>query len=379
MRWSWFISGAGHIAFLLAVFLAGPLASDRESEVVILSEVAILSEQEFAALVPPGAAPQTQTEAPEVDAPGEDEAPQSLAAVAATELATPSPVAIPESPDVPEFEIDQPALGVEIDDSAPTALLPPSDIDGTSAQPDQVAAPTPRVAPVPQLAPPPEAETGADLIEATAPDPEVPPEQVEEEDAPQAPEEASDRIVTEAEEEKTNAVASSMRPRPRPPRPASPAPEVPDDTPPETESEPESEPEPATEPATETETVAALADADADSQQEAPRGPPLTHGEKEAFGLAVGQCWNVGSLSTSARATKVVVAFGMQRNGKPVTDSIRMVSFRDGSEADAGRAFEAARRAIIRCGTKGFQLPVEKYGQWHEVEATFNAEGMQFR
>lgn len=371
MRWSWFISGAGHIAFLLAVFLAGPLASDRQSEVVILSEVAILSEQEFAALVPPGAAPQTQTEAPEVDAPGQDEAPQSLAAVAATELVTPSPVEIPESPDVPEFEIDQPALGVEIDDSAPTALLSPSDIDGTSAQPDQVAAPAPRVAPVPQLAPPPEAESGADLIEATVPDPEALPELVEEEDAPQAPEEASDRIVTEAEEEKTNAVASSMRPRPRPPRPASPAPEVPDDTPPETESEPE--------PATETETVAALADADADSQQEAPRGPPLTHGEKEAFGLAVGNCWNVGSLSISARATKVVVAFDMQRNGKPVTDSIRMVDFHDGSEADAVRAFEAARRAIIRCGTKGYQLPVEKYGQWHEVEATFNAEGMQFR
>ena len=361
MRWSWYISGAGHIAFLLAVFLAGPLASDRQAEVVILSEVAILSEQEFAALVPPGAAPQTQTDAPEVDAPEEDEAPRSPVAVAATELVMPSPVAAPESHDVPEFEIDQPALGVEIDDSAPTALLPPSDIDGTSTRPDQVAAPAPRVAPVPQLAPPPEAETGADLIEATVPDPEAPPEQVEAENVPQAPQEASDRIVTEAEEEETNAVASSMRPRPRPPRPPGPAPDVPDDTP------------------REPETVAALADADADSQQVAPRGPPLTHGEKEAFGLAVGQCWNLGSLSTSARETTVVVAFDMQRTGVPVTGSIRMVEFRGGSEADADRAFGAARRAIIRCGTKGFQLPVEKFDQWREVEATFNAEGMQFR
>ena len=361
MRWSWYISGAGHIAFLLAVFLAGPLASDRQSEVVILSEVAILSEQEFAALAPPGAAPQTQTDAPDVDAPEEDEAPRSPVAVAATELATPSPVAIPENPDVPEFEIDQPALGVEIDDNAPTALLPPSDIDGTSAQPDQVAAPAPRIAPVPQLAPPPEAEAGADLIEATVPDPEAPPEQVVEEEAPQAPKEASDRIVTEAEEEETNAVASSMRPRPRPRRPASPVPDVPDDTPPEPE------------------TVAALADADAVSEQVAARGPPLTDGEREAFGLAVGKCWNVGSLSSSALATTVVVAFDMQRTGVPVTGSIRMIDFRGGNESDAGRAFEAARRAIIRCGTKGFQLPVDKFGQWREVEATFNAEGMQFR
>lgn len=361
MRWSWYISGAGHIAFILAVFFAGPLASDRQTEVVILSEVAILSEQEFAALVPPGAAPQTQTDAPAVAAPEEDEAPRSLTAVAATELSTPRPVEAPESPDVPEFEIDQPALGAEIDDSAPTPLLPPSDIDGTSVQPDQVAAPAPRVAPVPQLAPPPEAEAGADLIEASAPEPEAPPEQVVEEEAPQAPKEASDRIVTEAEEEETNAVASSMRPRARPPRPPSPEPDVPDAPP------------------RETETVAALAEADTGSQQVAPRGPPLTRGEREAFGLAVGKCWNVGSLSSSALATTVVVAFDMQRTGVPVTGSIRMIDFRGGNEADAGRAFEAARRAIIRCGTKGFQLPVDKFGQWREVEATFNAEGMQFR
>ena len=361
LRWSWYISGAGHIAFLLAVFLAGPLASDRQSEVVILSEVAILSEQEFSALVPPGAAPQTQTDAPDVDVPEEDEAPRSPAAVAATDLATPSPVAAPESPDVPEFEFDQPALGLEIEDSAPTALLAPSDFDGSTARPDQVAAPAPRVAPVPQLAPPPEAETGEDLIEATVPDPEAPPEPVEEEDAPQAPQEASDRIVTEAEEEETNAAVSSMRPRPRPLRPPSPAPDVPDDTPHVPEQ------------------VAALADADADSRQVVSRGPPLTGGEKEAFGLAVGGCWNVGSLSASARSTTVVVAFDMQRTGVPVTGSIRMVDFRGGSEADADRAFGAARRAIIRCGTKGFQLPAEKFDRWREVEATFSEEGMEFR
>ena len=361
MRWSWYISGAGHIAFILAVFFARPLASDRQSEVVILSEVAILSEQEFAALLPPGAAPQTQTDAPAVVAPEEDEAPQQLTAVAAIELSTPNPVAAPEDPDVPEFEIDQPALGAEIDDSAPTPLLPPSDIDGTSVEPDQVAAPAPRVAPVPQLAPPPEAETGADLIEASVPDAETPPELVVEDDAPQAPKEASDRIVTEAEEEETYAVASSMRPRSRPSRPPSPEPVVPDDPP------------------REFETVAALAEADSDSQQVAPRGAALTGGEREALVRAIQGCWVVGSLSPEAQATKVVVMFDMQPNGKPVADSIRMDSFQGGSAEDANRVLRTARSAIIRCGRKGFQLPIEKYDQWREVEATFNAEGMQFR
>ena len=66
-------------------------------------------------------------------------------------------------------------------------------------------------------------------------------------------------------------------------------------------------------------------------------------------------------------------------NGVPVAESIRMVEFFDGSETDAGRAFEAARRAIIRCGNKGFQLPIEKFDKWREVEATVSAEGIQFR
>ena len=120
-------------------------------------------------------------------------------------------------------------------------------------------------------------------------------------------------------------------------------------------------------------------DADAISRQVVPPSPPLTVRELEAFGLAVGNCWSAGSLSTSARATKVVVAFAMHRNGVPDTASIRMVDFVDGSEADAAEAFEAARHAIIRCGTQGFRLPIEKYDWWREVEVTFNAEGMQFR
>jgi hypothetical protein len=127
------------------------------------------------------------------------------------------------------------------------------------------------------------------------------------------------------------------------------------------------------------ENLAARAEADATSPLVARLSAPLTRGEKEAFGLAVGQCWNVGNLSASARATTVFVAFDMQRTGVPVTGSIRMVDFLGGSQADAAEAFEEVRRAVIRCGTSGFQLPVEKYEQWRKVEATFNAEGLQFR
>ena len=40
---------------------------------------------------------------------------------------------------------------------------------------------------------------------------------------------------------------------------------------------------------------------------------------------------------------------------------------------------EAARRAIIRCGASGYNLPVEKYDQWRDIEMTFNPERMRIK
>ena len=48
-----------------------------------------------------------------------------------------------------------------------------------------------------------------------------------------------------------------------------------------------------------------------------------------------------------------------------------------GKCADA--AFGAARRAILLCQKDGFPLPAEKYGQWQEIEMTFNPERMRIR
>ena len=58
MRVGWYISGAGHAALILFVLFGGLFAGDRIPEVVTLSDVSILSEEEYAALVPPGAAPE---------------------------------------------------------------------------------------------------------------------------------------------------------------------------------------------------------------------------------------------------------------------------------------------------------------------------------
>ena len=95
--------------------------------------------------------------------------------------------------------------------------------------------------------------------------------------------------------------------------------------------------------------------------------------------LAVSSCWNLGALSTEAMATVITVAFDMARDGKPDAGSIRLLSHTGGSDAAANQAFQAARRAIIRCGVNGYDLPDEKYDHWRQIEITFNPDNMRWR
>jgi hypothetical protein len=73
------------------------------------------------------------------------------------------------------------------------------------------------------------------------------------------------------------------------------------------------------------------------------------------------------------------VTVSVSPEGKPDIGSIRMADFSGGSEAAAKQAFEAARRAIIVCGAKGFPLPPEKYDEWKDLRLNFDPEGMQLR
>jgi hypothetical protein len=69
----------------------------------------------------------------------------------------------------------------------------------------------------------------------------------------------------------------------------------------------------------------------------------------------------------------------LDREGKPDKASINMAGFEGGSEAAAKVAYEVARRAILKCGAKGFQLPPEKYEEWKELSLNFNPDGMRMR
>lgn len=108
-------------------------------------------------------------------------------------------------------------------------------------------------------------------------------------------------------------------------------------------------------------------------------GGPLTAGERDTLRVAVQRCWNVGSLSSAALATTVAVGFSMERDGRPDVGSIRLIGSEGGSDVAVRQAFEAARRAIIRCGASGFDLPEEKYELRQEIRMTFDPEDMSIK
>jgi hypothetical protein len=105
----------------------------------------------------------------------------------------------------------------------------------------------------------------------------------------------------------------------------------------------------------------------------------MTAGEKDGLRVAVQACWNVGSLSSEALRVTVTVAVDLGQDGKPDVGSLTMTEYEGGSDGAARQAFEAARRAVIRCGANGFKLPPEKYEEWRSLELVFNPERMRIK
>lgn len=95
----------------------------------------------------------------------------------------------------------------------------------------------------------------------------------------------------------------------------------------------------------------------------------LTRAEAQRLRSQVQACW----LAQSGSPT-VTVRFSLDRKGRPDASSLRMVARSAGSKQAAAKAFDAAKRAILRCGKDGYSLPVEKYEKWRDIELTFNPE-----
>lgn len=373
------ISGAGHIGLIGWALLGNIFASEPIPFEV--TQVTAISGEEYAAIMNAERPPQTASEMVTPEAP---EVPQEAPALESQADAAPErpepPAAETTQPDAaPEVSEVTPPARAEVTDEAPVLVPPEQEL--AALPPDASVRPKPRPARrvAPEQVAPPDPDLTIDEVDRPETQPDEAAEIPAEPEPPSAREEAATEIVTEAEQA---APSKSVRPkvRPDPPRPAQTAQTAPE--PPATTPEPET---PAAAPDSSAGINDALAEALAGASEapaqpsSAPSGPPLTAGEKDALRVGVQKCWNVGSLSSDALATTVVVSVEMTEDSRPVGNSIRMVSSSGGSSGAANQAFEAARRAIIRCGASGFDLPREKYDHWREIEMTFNPENMRIK
>lgn len=365
MKTGSYISGAAHIG-LIGWVLIGDVFSSNPPEPTV-TDVSVISATEFDAMFADTAAPEIAVDlATMAPAPDEDllDQPVELTEDAAPVFEDIADTEAPTEEVQPDVTGVQPLPDAEVSFDTPTMALPSFET-GPDIEIDDSDAPqpreAPRVAPIPTLRPETDVAVSDEVTEAAS---EIEaPEVVEEASEDAAPEEATTEIVTEAEEPAGAPTAVPVpRLRPQPPRTAE-TPEQPAAT--DAVNDALSE---ALNAATETPTAAPV-----------PMGPPLTFAETEALRLAVSNCWNTGSLSSAALRVTVLVGVQMAETGKPVTSSIRLVSSTGGSGEAVTQAFEAARRAILRCGAKGYDLPREKYGQWRDIEMTFNPEKMRIK
>ena len=381
------ISALGHAGLILWVVLGDFFFAPDIPPPMELATVDLVSAADFAAL--------------EASAPKPKPAPEKPAEQPTVKPPKPVVADLPEpTPVEPIAEID-PTVPV---DPAPQPIEAPEPVAPIAADEQPIPVPTTseeatprpidRVAAVPvddQTDTPEIADT---VTAAVSPDalPDAP--VVTEEKPAASPEEAAPVIVTEAVDTQDNAPqlapTSSRRPQSRPEKPAEkPVEETPTETPPETPAEPQ---------------VADTTDADAEALAAAlaeavtedpattdpatdsgaadaalPEGPPMSAGQVEGLRVAINKCWNVGQLSSEALHVTVTIRVEMQPDGKPDAASIQMVGYEGGTDAAAEKAYEAGRRAVLRCAKDGYDLPPDQYDQWSVLNLVFDPSGMRLR
>ena len=374
-----YVSGTGH-AVLLVWMVAGwgmavePLPFE-------VTEVSVVSGEEFAALTQGVQPDQPADTPPAIEQPQVEETPPAPIEEAPPEVPdAPPPVeapaqeAPPEAPDLSLPETDVTDTPPDAPDTPQLITPPPSAELGTSLRP--VPRPAPRVAPVIITPPEQDVEVAPDVAEAATEQPtEAPEDPVDPVEADTAPEAAADEIVTEAEDP-AFAPEISRRPQTRPSRPA--VAETPADD--------------AVDPVT-----AALEEAGAGETQATPATDPtpptnptpgvsageLSDSQKADLRREIRSCWNVGSASTAALSTRITVEWIMQPSGAVDVASIQMIGFEGGGQSDANVAFRIARSAIARCenqgNRRGYTLPPDQFQGPVLLRLTFDPSEMRLR
>lgn len=366
------ISGVGHLGLIGWLLFGGQFRAEPLPFEV--TDVAMISGEEFDAMMAASRGPETATEvalptppaeeetqAPQVET--EPDAPPEQVEPEVTE--TPPPETVPEQPEPPA-----PAPTPEEAVEAPPEITPPP-VEEPRPAPEvserPQARPVERVTPEP-VAPPPEPEAQPDEVvrEETQ---DTPAEEAQPEEEATAPEESVTEIVPEAADAVSAAPKTSVRPKTRPSRPA---------------PRPAEEPEVAdTGGASQSAIAAALEEANSETAESGGAsstgqgGPRLSPGDENGLISAISDEWVVDPGAPSASVT-VVVRVQLSPEGR-LAGSPELVSATGGDQTAINVAFRKARTALIAAGRKGFDLPRESYESWRVIEISFNPEKMRLQ
>jgi len=407
------LSGLGHLGLVLWALLGGWFTWTSETPPIQVAQVSLISTAEFDAMT--SAAPKVEDKAPtpELQPPAtKTPNPAAKLDVPKPKPATPSPA--PDKPKPkpadPAPDLPKPVDPAPIPDPAPVAeeqapdppvvpapVAPPSD----KPQPIEVApsdkAPAPRAAE--RIA-----STPVEATDAPQTADEATPAQIDTSnpisllipDKPAAsPQETVTAITPDAKPSEDDAPQLAPTSSPRPPARPKPVEKPPADPAPTKTQTLEPAPEQAPEDSSAADQAAidaALADATAPEAQAAapvpsasgsggtgdkPVGAALNSGEVDNLRRVIEPLWSIGSLSTDA--ARVVVTMRIQLSQDQKIESVEMVDFTGGSEANAKLAFEAAKRAVIRGASKGLGLPPDKYDTWKSMLFTFDTSQGRLR
>ena len=69
----------------------------------------------------------------------------------------------------------------------------------------------------------------------------------------------------------------------------------------------------------------------------------------------------------------------LDQSGVLQTETIRLTDPEDGTPEHVQQAYSVARRAIVACGTNGYELPKDRYEDWQSIDMTFNPENMRIK
>lgn len=379
------VSAVGHLGVVLWVLVGDWLFPASAPPEPLVMTVSTLTSAEFDALQAASTPNPADEPAPEVPAtrpaarPDPQPAPDPVPDPAPAPEPTPAPDPVPE-PD-------------------PAPSLPPSDLAQADTE-QLIETESTDIQPLPEaediIAPDPvQPETEAPVSDT--PEPAVSEDVAADQVIPQEPTEATaprdtgDVTRTEANQDQTaeTGMATSLRPRAKPSRPA-PAPEPTREPDPAPTASAELNVQPVDDQATEDAIAALLGEAveapvetpaeppSTSGGQNRPQGPPLTGGEMDNIASAISRKWNLGASSTDALSSLVVVRVSFAADGTPT--NFELIESSGPSQGGISTLYETARRAVNRAHVDGgLPLPADKYDTWRVLDLVFDANGMRAR